>query len=77
MSIIAAELNLYVTCYLFAEASKKKDECTHPGSFGEMCILCGQRLQAESGVTFGYIHKVYVLWDYYLVEEWILVIFAA
>ncbi|KAK4604743.1 hypothetical protein RGQ29_012993 [Quercus rubra] len=39
------------------EASKKKDECTHPGSFGEMCILCGQRLQAESGVTFGYIHK--------------------
>jgi RNA polymerase II C-terminal domain phosphatase-like 3/4 len=22
-----------------------------------MCILCGQRLAAESGVTFGYIHK--------------------
>ncbi|KAK7832463.1 rna polymerase ii c-terminal domain phosphatase-like 4 [Quercus suber] len=35
-----------------------KDECTHPyGSFKEMCTLCGQRLQAESGVALGYIHE--------------------
>ncbi|GAV83120.1 NIF domain-containing protein/PTCB-BRCT domain-containing protein [Cephalotus follicularis] len=39
------------------ESSLKKDMCTHPGSFGDMCILCGQRLVEESGVTFGYIHK--------------------
>nr|XP_025681886.1 RNA polymerase II C-terminal domain phosphatase-like 4 isoform X2 [Arachis hypogaea] len=31
--------------------------CTHPGSFGDMCIRCGQKLDGESGVTFGYIHK--------------------
>ncbi|KAG7942585.1 hypothetical protein I3843_16G110800 [Carya illinoinensis] len=42
---------------LSEEASMTKDACTHPGSFGEMCILCGQRLDADSGVTFGYIHK--------------------
>ncbi|XP_060970711.1 RNA polymerase II C-terminal domain phosphatase-like 4 isoform X1 [Cannabis sativa] len=39
------------------EDSAKIDACTHPGSFGNMCILCGQRLEEESGVTFGYIHK--------------------
>ncbi|XP_022761633.1 RNA polymerase II C-terminal domain phosphatase-like 4 isoform X2 [Durio zibethinus] len=39
------------------EVSLKRDLCTHPGSFGQMCILCGQRLDDESGVTFGYIHK--------------------
>ncbi|KAG6676550.1 hypothetical protein I3842_15G157200 [Carya illinoinensis] len=39
------------------EASIKNDACTHPGSFGEMCILCGQRLDDKFGVTFGYIHK--------------------
>ncbi|XP_024030539.1 RNA polymerase II C-terminal domain phosphatase-like 4 [Morus notabilis] len=39
------------------EESTKKDACTHPGSFGDMCILCGQRLEEETGVTFGYIHK--------------------
>ncbi|KAG5103919.1 hypothetical protein JHK82_040889 [Glycine max] len=33
------------------------DICTHPGSFGNMCIRCGQKLDGESGVTFGYIHK--------------------
>ncbi|EOY32064.1 hypothetical protein QUC31_019560 [Theobroma cacao] len=42
---------------IHAELSLKKDICTHPGSFGQMCILCGQRLDDESGVTFGYIHK--------------------
>ena len=46
---------------LCVEESAKKDACTHPGSFGDMCILCGQRLEAESGVTFGYIHKVFLI----------------
>lgn len=40
-----------------AEESTEKDACTHPGSFGNMCIRCGQRLEEETGVTFGYIHK--------------------
>ncbi|OMO57594.1 NLI interacting factor [Corchorus capsularis] len=31
--------------------------CKHPASFGQMCILCGESLDEESGVTFGYIHK--------------------
>lgn len=44
------------------------DACTHPGSFGDMCIRCGQKLDGESGVTFGYIHKVYIVPDGYLVE---------
>lgn len=43
---------------MHAEISLNKDTCTHPGSFGQMCILCGQRVDDESGVTFGYIHKV-------------------
>ncbi|KAJ9162833.1 hypothetical protein P3X46_022575 [Hevea brasiliensis] len=38
-------------------ASSSKDACIHPGSFGDMCILCGQKLNEETGVTFGYIHK--------------------
>lgn len=42
-----------------AEISAKQVICTHPGSFGDMCIICGQRLEQESGVTFGYIHKVH------------------
>ncbi|PPS00507.1 hypothetical protein GOBAR_AA20153 [Gossypium barbadense] len=29
--------------------SLNKDTCTHPGSFGQMCILCGQRVDDESG----------------------------
>ncbi|CAL0330431.1 unnamed protein product [Lupinus luteus] len=40
-----------------AETSVEVDACTHPGSFGNMCIRCGQKLDGESGVTFGYIHK--------------------
>ncbi|MCH88267.1 RNA polymerase II C-terminal domain phosphatase-like 4-like, partial [Trifolium medium] len=41
-----------------AESSVVKvDGCTHPGSFGDLCICCGQNLDGESGVTFGYIHK--------------------
>ncbi|KAG8651752.1 hypothetical protein MANES_06G019000v8 [Manihot esculenta] len=38
-------------------ASSSKETCLHPGSFGDMCILCGQKLNLETGVTFGYIHK--------------------
>lgn len=41
----------------------KVDECTHPGSFGDMCILCGKKLDGESGVTFDYIHKVFIISD--------------
>ncbi|MED6125002.1 hypothetical protein PIB30_064351 [Stylosanthes scabra] len=41
------------------EESVEVDVCTHPGSFGDMCIRCGQKLDGESGVTFGYIHKVF------------------
>ncbi|QHO30619.1 RNA polymerase II C-terminal domain phosphatase-like [Arachis hypogaea] len=37
--------------------------CTHPGSFGNLCILCGQKLEGESGVKFGYIHKGLRLYD--------------
>ncbi|XP_038890381.1 RNA polymerase II C-terminal domain phosphatase-like 4 isoform X1 [Benincasa hispida] len=40
-----------------SEAISKQQLCSHPGSFGNMCIICGQRLDEESGVTFGYIHK--------------------
>ncbi|XP_054822636.1 RNA polymerase II C-terminal domain phosphatase-like 4 isoform X2 [Prosopis cineraria] len=39
------------------EETVKEDVCAHPGSFGDMCIRCGQKLDGESGVTFGYIHK--------------------
>ncbi|PNX94655.1 RNA polymerase II C-terminal domain phosphatase 4-like protein, partial [Trifolium pratense] len=35
----------------------KVDGCTHPGTFGKLCISCGEILDGESGVTFGYIHK--------------------
>ncbi|OMO93357.1 hypothetical protein CCACVL1_06522 [Corchorus capsularis] len=36
----------------------KKDKCRHPGSFGKMCIICGEKLGIEeSGVNFGYVHK--------------------
>lgn len=33
------------------------DACTHPGVMGGMCIRCGQKVEDESGVAFGYIHK--------------------
>ncbi|CAL9244027.1 unnamed protein product [Arabidopsis halleri] len=38
------------------EASSSKGECQHPGSFGNMCFVCGQKLE-ETGVSFRYIHK--------------------
>ncbi|CAH9136136.1 unnamed protein product [Cuscuta epithymum] len=37
--------------------SVKMDLCTHPGVMGGMCIRCGQLMDNESGVSFGYIHK--------------------
>lgn len=40
--------------------SVKMNMCTHPGVIGGMCILCGQLVDDESGVSFGYIHKVFV-----------------
>jgi len=59
-------LGSLVTFFVVAEASVKVDICTHPGSFGSMCIRCGQKLDGESGVTFGYIHKVFVSYGYAL-----------
>ena len=41
-----------------AGASLALDVCTHPGVMGGMCIRCGQKVEDESGVAFGYIHKV-------------------
>ncbi|XP_016579808.2 RNA polymerase II C-terminal domain phosphatase-like 4 [Capsicum annuum] len=38
-------------------ASLALDVCTHPGVMGGMCIRCGQKVEDESGVAFGYIHK--------------------
>ncbi|KAK3437943.1 hypothetical protein EUGRSUZ_C02587 [Eucalyptus grandis] len=39
------------------ETTIKQDSCSHPGSFGGMCMRCGKSLEEKSGVTFGYIHK--------------------
>ncbi|KAK3030423.1 hypothetical protein RJ639_037552, partial [Escallonia herrerae] len=38
-------------------ASVEKDTCTHPGDIGGLCIRCGQKVDDQSGVAFGYIHK--------------------
>ncbi|XP_043814968.1 RNA polymerase II C-terminal domain phosphatase-like 4 isoform X5 [Manihot esculenta] len=52
--------------------SSSKDACTHPGSFGDMCILCGQMLNEETGgVTFGYIHKLEPFYLLYIFVKWI------
>ncbi|RAL43988.1 hypothetical protein DM860_014125 [Cuscuta australis] len=37
--------------------SVEMEMCTHPGVIGGMCIRCGQHLENESGVSFGYIHR--------------------
>nr|GMD61688.1 RNA polymerase II C-terminal domain phosphatase-like 4 [Ipomoea batatas] len=42
---------------MIAGVSVKTDVCTHPGVMGGMCIRCGQLVDNESGVSFGYIHK--------------------
>ncbi|CAL1358777.1 unnamed protein product [Linum trigynum] len=39
-----------------SSASVSKNECTHPGSFGKMCIVCGAQVEV-SGVSFANIHK--------------------
>lgn len=39
------------------EASVKDDVCPHPGEIAGMCIRCGQKMDSQSGVPFGYIHK--------------------
>ncbi|KEH38217.1 carboxy-terminal domain phosphatase-like protein [Medicago truncatula] len=38
-------------------SSVNVDVCMHPGSFGGICIHCGQKVDGESGVSFGYIRK--------------------
>ncbi|KAL3533090.1 hypothetical protein ACH5RR_006611 [Cinchona calisaya] len=38
-------------------ASSEMDVCTHPGVIGGLCIQCGQKMDDESGVAFGYIYK--------------------
>ncbi|CAG7879906.1 unnamed protein product [Brassica rapa] len=41
-----------------SEASSSKLPCQHPGTFGNMCIVCGQRVEEEeTGISFTYIHK--------------------
>ncbi|KAL7257567.1 hypothetical protein ACSBR1_003804 [Camellia fascicularis] len=39
------------------ETSVKKAICTHPGFFRGMCLLCGQVMEDDTAVRFGYIHK--------------------
>ncbi|KAL0345754.1 UNVERIFIED_CONTAM: RNA polymerase II C-terminal domain phosphatase-like 4 [Sesamum radiatum] len=34
-----------------------KNMCPHPGVYAGMCMRCGQKMDDESGVAFGYIHK--------------------
>ncbi|KAL6532748.1 hypothetical protein OROGR_013708 [Orobanche gracilis] len=38
-------------------SSPKKNMCPHPGVYAGMCMKCGQKMDDESGVAFGYIHK--------------------
>lgn len=33
------------------------DVCRHPGSFEGLCIHCGEKMDGDSGLTFGYIQK--------------------
>ncbi|KAL1348241.1 hypothetical protein AAHE18_07G065800 [Arachis hypogaea] len=33
------------------DSESTSEVCTHPGSFGDMCIRCGQKLDGESGIT--------------------------
>lgn len=47
--------------HICSVASLEKDECPHPGCIGGLCIRCGKKMDDESGVAFGYIHKVAIL----------------
>ncbi|KAG8367580.1 hypothetical protein BUALT_Bualt16G0086800 [Buddleja alternifolia] len=38
-------------------SSSENDTCLHPGVYAGMCMKCGQKMDDESGVAFGYIHK--------------------
>ncbi|KAK6151455.1 hypothetical protein DH2020_014090 [Rehmannia glutinosa] len=38
-------------------SSRKKNMCPHPGVYAGMCMRCGQEMDDEFGVAFGYIHK--------------------
>ncbi|CAH8358778.1 unnamed protein product [Eruca vesicaria subsp. sativa] len=43
-----------------SEASSSKLPCEHPGTFGNMCFVCGQKVEV-TGVSFAYIHKGFKL----------------
>jgi RNA polymerase II C-terminal domain phosphatase-like 3/4 len=51
---------------MIAVSTVNVDGCMHPGSFGGICIHCGQKVDGESGVPFGYIHKVQIVSNDYL-----------
>ncbi|XP_073278092.1 RNA polymerase II C-terminal domain phosphatase-like 4 isoform X1 [Primulina huaijiensis] len=38
-------------------SSPKTNKCLHPGVYAGMCMKCGIKMDDESGVAFGYIHK--------------------
>ncbi|CAH2069577.1 unnamed protein product [Thlaspi arvense] len=40
-----------------SEASSSKEPCEHPGSFGNICIVCGQMVEETTGVSLRYINK--------------------
>lgn len=48
----------HLVCNSCTALSDGKEKCTHPGVIGGMCIICGQKMDEESGVAYGYIHKV-------------------
>ncbi|KAK6127048.1 hypothetical protein DH2020_039209 [Rehmannia glutinosa] len=41
----------------FCGSSLKRNMCPHPGVYAGMCMRCGQEMDDEFGVAFGYIHK--------------------
>ncbi|KAK9051102.1 hypothetical protein SSX86_027728 [Deinandra increscens subsp. villosa] len=46
-----------VYLFLCFEVPMKKDICTHPGVIKGMCEKCGEKMDDQSGIAFGYIHK--------------------
>ncbi|KAK6125230.1 hypothetical protein DH2020_041030 [Rehmannia glutinosa] len=45
------------TFSFLSESSPQKNMCPHPGVYAGMCMRCGQEMDDEFGVAFGYIHK--------------------
>lgn len=45
-------------CIYGADLSAENNVCLHPGAYGGLCFHCGQKLDVESGVAFGYIKQV-------------------